>query len=152
MRKFADKLYALMTFAIYVRLIIQSFLLVLFSSFSEAYEFKVDTTAQIISFSINIIFIIFISAFIMWCIWQVKKAHPALNPLKQFYFTELFSELKHTSLSRLSPIVFLGQRIASWALVIFFCRCKLNSKTKYFDGSPIHTLGVPAGCSTIWKS
>ena len=64
-RKFADKLYALMAFAIYVRLIIQSFLLILFSSFSEAYELKVDTTVQIISFSINIIFLIFISLFMM---------------------------------------------------------------------------------------
>ena len=127
-RKFADKLYALMAFAIYVRLIIQSFLLIVFSSFSETYELKVDTTAQIISFSINIIFIIFISVFMVWCIWQVKKAHPVINPLKQFYLTEFFSELKHTSLSRLNPIVFLGQRIISWALVIFFADVNLTAK------------------------
>ena len=127
-RKFTDKLYALMAFAIYVRLIIQSFLLILFSSFSEAYELKVDTTAQIISFSINIIFLIFISLFMMWCIWQVKKAHPVINPLKQFYFTEFFIELKHTSLSRLNPIVFLGQRIISWFLVIFCAKLSLTTK------------------------
>ena len=117
-----------MTFAIYVRIIIQSFLLIVLSSFSEAYELKVDTTAQIISFSINIIFIIFISVFMVWCIWQVKKAHPIINPLKQFYFTEFFSELKHSSLSRLSPIVFLSQRIASWALVIFLADLSLTVK------------------------
>ena len=128
LRKFADKLYAILTFAIYVRLIIQSFLLVLFSSFSEIYELKVDRTVQIISFSINIIFLIFISVFMVWCIWQVKKAHPIINPLKQFYFTELFSELKHTSLSRLNPIVFLGQRIVSWALVIFLADLSLKVK------------------------
>ena len=76
----------------------------------------------------TLFFLIFISLFMMWCIWQVKKAHPVINPLKQFYFTEFFSELKHTSLSRLNPIVFLGQRIVSWALVIFFADLNLTAK------------------------
>ena len=64
----------------------------------------------------------------VWCIWQVKKAHPIINPLKQFYLTEFFSELKHSSLSRLNPIVFLGQRIASWTLVIFLADVNLTVK------------------------
>ena len=64
----------------------------------------------------------------VWCIWQVKKAHPIINQFKQFYLTEFFSELKHTSLSRLNPIVFLGQRIISWALVIFFAELSLTAK------------------------
>ena len=127
-RKVIDKLFKLLSFSIYVRLVIESFILICFSSFSEMYEMQFNSYPQIASFVINIAIILLLLVFYGICIWQIKKAHLVFNPQEQFYFEEFFSGLKNTSLSRINPAIFMGQRIISWALVKYFVDINLSIK------------------------
>ena len=118
-RRTGEKLFNIFTFSIYIRIILQYYIIMLLSWFNEIHELKVNNSAKLTSFSLNIIiFIIILSIFGLW-IMQVKKAHPKLKIRKQFYFIEFFNGLKNKTCSRMFPIVYMGQRILSWFLIIF---------------------------------
>ena len=127
-RKLWEKLFEIFTFSIYIRLFIQAFTIILLSSFSEIYELRVYNRVEIISYIINLF--IFSSIFVFYGLWimQIKKAHPAFNPKRQFYFAEFFAGLKNKTSSRIYPAIFLGQRILSWVVVIILSKISLTAK------------------------
>ena len=126
--RIGNRLYAILTFNIYVRIVIQAYITILLSWFGEIYEFQVKTGREIISYWINILICVFIFVFYGLWVWQVKKAHPQLIPIKQFYFTEFFTGLKNKTTSRIYSLVFLGQRIISCLLVVIFGSLNLAIK------------------------
>ena len=126
--RIGNRLYAILTFNIYVRIVIQAYITILLSWFGEIYEFKVKTGAEIISYSINVLICVLIFTFYGLWIWQIKKAHPQLIPIKQFYFTEFFTGLKNKTTYRIYPLIFWGQRIISCLLVILFGSLNLTIK------------------------
>ena len=123
-----NTMFSIYSFSIYIRLIIEAYLMILLSWFSEIYELDTSNTINIVSFYTNIvILIIVISLLIIW-IWQIFKAHPTHNPRKQTYFVEFFGGLRDTTYSRIISAVFLVQRILSWIVVIFLVNFNLTIK------------------------
>ena len=127
-RNIKEKLFKFFTFSIYIRIFLQSFIIILLSWLNEIYELKLNNSVKLVSFSMNII-ILFAILFIfeLW-IKQIIKAHPILDENKQYYFTEFFSGLKNKTSSRMLPLVYMGQRILSCFLVIF--AANINSVVK----------------------
>ena len=104
-------MYRFFTFSIYIRIIIQSYLVILLSSISEIVAFIVSDTIKITSFVISIIMIIGIIAYFIICWYQIWKAHPDITLTDQIYFTEFFSGLKNKTYARLFPAVYMLQRV-----------------------------------------
>ena len=126
--RIGKRLYSILTFNIYVRIVIQAYITILLSWFGEIYEFNVETGVQIASYWINILICILIFIFYGLWILQIKKAHPQLKPKRQFYFIEFFSGLKNKTTSRIYPVVFLSQKIISCFIIIMFARLNLTIK------------------------
>ena len=126
--RIGNRLYASFAFNIYVRIVIQAYITILLSWFWEIYELKVKTGPEIISYWINILIFVLIFVFFGLCVWQIKKAHPKLNPKTQYYFIEFFSGLKNKTTSRIYIAIFLGQRIISCLIVIIFGSLNLTIK------------------------
>ena len=127
-KKWGDKLFYFLTFAIYVRLILQSYLIIVLSAISEIAAFVVSDSIKITSFIISWALLAgIILFFIIWW-YQIWKAHPDITLSNQIYFIEFFNGLKNTTQSRLFPAVYMLQRILSVVLLLAFV--KLNPRIK----------------------
>ena len=109
-KRFGEKFIDILTYSIYIRLILESFIIILFSIFGEIYQLKIKSKTEIFSFWINILiaFILFLF-FILW-VWQIKKAHPVLKQSKQTYFTEFFFWTKGQYLFKAVSSYFYGTK------------------------------------------
>ena len=126
--RIGNSLYPIFTFNVYVRIFISAYITILFSWFGEMYEFQVKTVVEITSYCFNILICVIIFAFYGLWIWQIKKAHPKLNSVKQFCFIEFFSGFKDKTTSRIYSAIFFSQRILSWLLVITSESLSLSTK------------------------
>ena len=126
--KFGNKLYYFLTFALYVRLILQSYLIIALSAISEIAVFDVSNSIKITSFIISWIFLLGIITFSLICWYQIWKAHPDITLSNQIYFIEFFNGLKNTTYSRLFPAIYMLQRILCAAFLFSFS--KLDPRIK----------------------
>ena len=123
-----NTMFSIYSFSIYIRLIIEAYLMMLLSCFSEIYELNNSNKITMASFYINIVILVIVTAVLVIWIWQISKAHPTYNPIKQKYFVEFFGGLRNTTYSRIISAVFLVQRILSWIVVIFLANFNLTIK------------------------
>ena len=121
-------LFRLFTFSIYIRYIIEAFIVIWLSSFSEFYELNTKHKIETASFIINIAILMLI--FIFWglWIWQMCKANPFIKEKPQYYLIEYFAGLKDKTICRLYILIFLIQRILSTVIVIMLACLSLPLK------------------------
>ena len=115
-----DKLFQIFTFSIYVRVIIQAFLVILLSAVSEISLFSVENPIRIISLSLSWLLCISLFFYFMICWYQIWKAHPDITLTNQIYFLEFFNGIKNNTYARIFPAVHMMQRILCVILLIIF--------------------------------
>ena len=127
-KRFGIILFRFFIFSVYIRFIIETFIVIWLSSFSEFYELNTKHKIETISFIINIAILILI--FIFWglWIWQMCKANPFIKEENQYYFIEYFAGLKDKTICRLYILIFLIQRILSTVIVITLASLSLTLK------------------------
>ena len=127
-KRFGIILFRFFTFSIYVRYIIEAFIVICLSSFSELYEFNTKHKIETASFIINIVILMLI--FIFWglWIWQICKANPFIKEENQYYFIEYFAGLKDKTICRLYILIFLIQRVLSTVIAIMLASLGLTIK------------------------
>jgi hypothetical protein len=117
--KLIKKLMNLLTFTIYIRMIIESSLLLSLSSISELSYFNLTSVEQIISFCISCILIIFLISFIVFSLfYSITSLSPDFSEDKSF-FAETVTGTKNTKFGRIFIGMFLVRRVSSVSWVIF---------------------------------
>ena len=116
-----------MTFSIYIRTIMESYLFILLSWISDISYQKLSNNVEIVSFCFSVLLLVLLSAFLFiwtWKIWKIRKN----NVPKEIYFSEFFEGLKQNKKSKWYSIIFMLQRVLSCILLIVFAN--LNYKIK----------------------
>jgi hypothetical protein len=113
-------LFNIMTFSLYVILIIESYLIVWLSTISELKEFDYSTGFKLFSLVLAFTFALGLLTVVIIAVIQIIKARPVYNPKKQWYFRELFNALKNNSPSRLFKLIFMIIRICFVLIIVLF--------------------------------
>jgi hypothetical protein len=132
-RWIVQKLFEMMTFSIYVRVMLESYLYIWISTVSEINQFDVSTGFKQISLGWWFLFLLSLASMVI--IWgqQVIKAHPFLDIKKQWWLREFFIGLKNKTLCRLFFLFFMISRIFFVVLVIVFKDASLIGKILMFS-------------------
>ena len=128
--KLNNFVFKFMTFSIYIRLLLQAYIMILLSSLSQIVDFEHSGFVEIISQIIAII--IFNLAIVYFWFWlaQVFKVKRLYQPS---YSDEFFNGLKDNLKSRLYPAIFMLQRIMSSVILIAFMNIKYEIKLSLFS-------------------
>jgi hypothetical protein len=117
-KKIINKLISYFTFTVYVRFIIEGYVLICLSSISEIYTWDTTSTYRITSVCISCAIIIFAAGFLCLKIYLWKgidnSRKDSINPK----FGEFFNGLKHTKIAQLYFGVFILRRFTSVLWVI----------------------------------
>ena len=123
-----DKLFKIMTFSIYIRCILEAFLLIWLSIVFEINAFRTEDKVRSISLGLSFVFLVFIVFFFSLWIGLILKNYPAFNQENVSYFSEYFEGLKLDLKSQIFPLLFMFQRAICWVLLIvgknlnFYCK------------------------------
>ena len=115
--RISTKILRLLTFTLYIRIIIESYFLLFISSFSEIFNYNLRNNVEIVSFSMDwmlftmLTFILIIS-FLMW-----RKAFNN-NEINESRFYEFVSGTKDTKIGRMYTFIFLTRRFISIVWII----------------------------------
>jgi hypothetical protein len=114
----AKRIMELLTFTIYIRVILEAILLLSLTSISEIYNFKLTSFEKISSFvtSIFIVILIFVFLWVNYKVW--RKSQDVLFDQKRSYFRELLDGTKDTKLGKLFVIIFVLRRFISVLWVV----------------------------------
>ena len=99
----------ILTFDIYIRLMIEAYLFLTLSSITEIYKSKLSNSEEILSYTMSILIFGLSIAFIVITFWQWKKSRKPETLSKQFYFKELFMGVKDNWLARSYTLMFLSK-------------------------------------------
>ena len=119
-----------MTFSIYIRFLLQAYIMILLSSLSQIVDFKHSGFVEIISLIIAIIIFNLVIVYFWFWLTQVFKVKRLYNAS---YFDEFFNGLKDNLKSRLYPAIFILQRIMSSIILIVFMNIKYEIKLSLFS-------------------
>ena len=117
--KLTKFLYKMMIFAIYIRLILQSYIMILFSWVSQIVDLYHSNLMEKISllWSIIILILLMMVLFIILCqIWRLRRN----QFLRRSKCDEFFNGLKENTRSRFYSVILLLQRIFSCILLMVF--------------------------------
>ena len=103
--------YKLMTFIIYMRLLLESYQYLLLCSISEAYKFNISTKNKQTSLVISYTFLISCLVFYFFIIYQFRVTLNLLNRKYYSHFYELFSGLKESNKARLYTVLLMSRRL-----------------------------------------
>ena len=93
-------IWKMMTFAIYIRLVLENLQFMLLCSFSEAYEFDLSSNSKKMSIFIAYIFIISCFVFYFLIIRQYQVTKIKFKRKSNWYSEEMFAGLKETNQAR----------------------------------------------------
>ena len=103
--------YNLMTFTVYIRLLLENYQYMLLASISEAYKFNLSAENKLASLVISYMFLISCIAFYVFIIYQFYVTLIWLNRKYHPYFDELFAGLKESNKARLYTILLVTRRL-----------------------------------------
>ena len=127
--KLNNFLFKFMTFSIYIRLLLQAYIMILLSSLSQIVDFEHSGFVEIISLIIAIIIFNLAIVYLWFWLTQVFKVKRLYQPN---YYDEFFNGLKDNLKSRLYPAIFMLQRIMSSVILIVFMNIKYEIKLSLF--------------------
>jgi hypothetical protein len=127
------KVFEALTISVYIRTIMEAYLFVWISSFSEIKYAQFGSTAFVISFTISLLLMVASLLVIGTLVCQILKAHPEFSIESQWAFRELFAGLKNTTFSRLFPLFFCLNRFLWVVIVVFLKEIALDAKTVIFS-------------------
>ena len=99
----------ILTFDIYIRLMIEAYLFLTLSSITEIYKSKLSNSEEILSYTMSILIFGLSIAFTVITFLQWKKSRKPETFSKQFYFKELFMGVKDNWLARSYTLMFLSK-------------------------------------------
>jgi hypothetical protein len=123
----------MMTFSLYVVLVLESYLIVLLSTVSEIKEFDHSTGFKIFSLVFALIFGVMLTVSIAITILENIKAYPSCDIKRQWYFREIFNGLKNNAPSRMCKVVFIVVRIWFVMIVVVLSDLPVICKTIIFS-------------------
>jgi cysteine-rich repeat protein len=126
-QKLIKNLFRAMTFNIYVRIIIEAFLIAAISTYSELKTTRfggsnTSYTLSIVSFAFSIAIVVILHLTILLNVYELWKLRDTLIIEDDSYFTEFFSGLKEDNLSRTFNVGNMIRRslLALWVVVFTF--------------------------------
>jgi hypothetical protein len=120
------------TLSVYIRMILEAFLFISISSFSEIKYSRLISVAFIISFLISWTLIVLSFGVITTIGYQIVKAHPNFDEQLHWKFRELFAGIKNDTFSRLFPLLFCLNRTFWVIIVVLLNEIILDAKTALF--------------------
>ncbi|CAI2371970.1 unnamed protein product [Moneuplotes crassus] len=118
-RKFMKNLFRLMTFNIYIRLIMESFLFMMLSIMTEIKLFNTGSIPTIISLGLSFVFLLSITIFSVLSIWLYWSQIKGAIHEEYWMYKELFDGLKNGKYSHLHSVLFMLWRFLSILILIF---------------------------------
>ena len=118
--KLVNIIWKMMTFAIYIRLVLENLQFMLLCSFSEAYEFDLSSNSKKMSIFIAYIFIISCFVFYILIIRQYQVTKIKLKRKVNWYAEEMFAGLKETNQARSYTIFLITRRLYLCIMLICF--------------------------------
>jgi hypothetical protein len=118
--------------SVYIRMILEAFLFISISSFSEIKYSRLISVAFIISFLISWALIVLSIGVITTIGYQIVKAHPNFDEQLHWRFRELFAGIKNDTFSRLFPLLFCLNRTFWVIIVVLLNEIILDAKTALF--------------------
>ena len=113
------KLYRVMTFGLYIRLILEIYVFLLLASISEVYMFSSSSDSKQVSLSIACLIIAFCAGFVCLSVWQYFKSFKDVSLESMIYFTEFFSGIKANGKARTYSTIFLLRRtVFCWIVLL----------------------------------
>ncbi|CAI2376235.1 unnamed protein product [Moneuplotes crassus] len=128
-RKVIWWLYEQLTFGVYIRIILEAFLLVVVSSLYELYMFTYD---NLLSYIANIVIIFLWGSFFIICLWQWVRSKDENRLSKARHFREFYAGIKPNWRSRVFTAFFLSKRFILISLVVLLERLTMISKVIIF--------------------
>jgi hypothetical protein len=117
MRWACGKLFRLLTFTIYIRMILEAYLFMSISVMAELKEYSYENITTLVSLISAHVYAAILAGFWTLWVWEIFKRIRIDND-KIYYFSEFFSGVKHLKKARLYALNFMVVRILFVAIVV----------------------------------
>jgi hypothetical protein len=123
------KIFNIMSFSIYIRILLEAYLLISLSTISELNEFDHSNGFRIFSLSMSLIFAILLTTMLLLFLFQMtiySKVHPSKI---QWCLREFIAGMKISKLSQIYTIIFMSIRISFVVTIVVFSDLQRIFKT-----------------------
>ena len=150
--KFVSFIFKFFTFSVYLRTILEAFLVILLTSLNEFYVHDLGGGSKITSFWFSVALVLWLLAFwIATFIIAKRGSKPSYDP-EATYLNEIVDETKTKFLSRLFVFTLLTRIIMSVSWVVFTQNLKMLIRISVFVAIQLNFFNIVNSCQAFWES